>query len=229
MSIVSYLDIHTHLRTEALASVSVGSLSSDEILNENPFKEYSCAGIHPWWLEELTAVQIEALKSHILKMIEGGVLWGVGETGLDRQYPEFWELQKELFEWHWNLAENYHLPLVLHNVRSGSDFLELLKKRKPTVPWLFHDFRGNEELVNSLLRLHPECYFSFGISLDNSPQVRELLPLIPLQNLFLETDNQKHLDIHDIYLRASEQLGVDLEFLKAQLWHNFKKLTPRLQ
>ena len=97
------------------------------------------------------------------------------------------------------------------------------------MPWIFHDFRGNAELVQSLLQLHPQSYFSFGLSLDNSPQVRELLPLIPLENLFLETDNQKHLDIHDIYLRAADQLKVDLEFLKAQIWHNFKKLKPITQ
>ena len=136
------------------------------------------------------------------------------------------EQQKELFDWHLALAESLHLPLVIHNVRSGSDFLEVLKRVKPTVPWIFHDFRGNEELVKSLLKLHPACFFSFGISLDNSPQVRELLPLIPLENLFLETDNQKHLDIHDIYLRAAETLKVDVEFLKSQIWHNFKKLKP---
>ena len=229
MGPTSYLDIHTHLRPEATASVSVASLSSSEILEQQIKMPYSCAGIHPWWLEDLDGTQIDNLKNHIQQLLTQGVLWGVGETGLDRLYPEFWEQQKELFEWHWELAENYHLPLVIHNVRAGSDFLELLKKKKASTPWLFHDFRGNEELLNSLLRLHPECYFSFGISLDNSPQVRELLPLVPLENLFLETDNQKHLDIHDIYLRASEQLQLDLDFLKAQLWHNFKKLTPRLQ
>lgn len=79
--------------------------------------------------------------------------------------------------------------------------------------------------MRDLLRLHPECYFSFGLSLDNSPQVRELLPLVPLEHLFLETDDQKHLDIHDIYLRATGQLGVDMELLKSQIWHNFKKVT----
>ena len=92
--------------------------------------------------------------------------------------------------------------------------------------WIFHDFRGNEELMKSLLQLHPNCFFSFGLSLDNSPQIRELLPSVPLENLFLETDNQKHLDIHDIYIRAADQLKVDVDFLKSQIWHNFKKLCP---
>jgi TatD DNase family protein len=226
---LTYLDIHTHNRLEADSSVSVASLSMEEIRLETTSKEFSSAGIHPWWLEDVSLEDIEKLKGHVENMVKAGRLWGIGETGFDRSYPEFFEHQKVLFDWHVDLSESFKLPLVIHNVRSGSDFLEILKKKKPIMPWIFHDFRGNEELVKSLLQLHPNCFFSFGISLDNSPQIRELLPLIPVENIFLETDNQKHLDIHDIYLRAAEQLKVDVEFLKSQIWHNFKKLTPLAQ
>ena len=229
MEALAYLDIHTHSRIEVESSVAVASLSMEEIRLENTSKEFSSAGIHPWWLEDVTLEEIERLKGHIENMVKAGRLWGIGETGFDRSYPEFLDQQKGLFDWHLNLSESYKLPLIIHNVRSGSDFLEILKKHKPVMPWIFHDFRGNEELVKSLLQLHPACFFSFGLSLDNSPQIRELLPLIPVENIFLETDNQKHLDIHDIYLRAAEQLKVDVEFLKSQIWHNFKKLTPLAQ
>ena len=228
MEALAYLDIHTHGRKE-VDSISVASLSMEEILSESTAHEFSSAGIHPWWLEDVTPEEIKQLKVHVENMVKAGRLWGIGETGFDRAYPEFIEQQKSLFDWHLNLSENFKLPLVIHNVRSGSDFLEVLKKKTPLMPWIFHDFRGNEELVKSLLSLHPNCFFSFGLSLDNSPQVRELLPLIPMENIFLETDNQKHLDIHDIYLRASESLKVDIDFLKSQIWHNFKKLTPLAQ
>jgi TatD DNase family protein len=229
LEVLAYLDIHTHNRIEVDSSVSVASLSMEEIQLEQTSKEFSSAGIHPWWVEDVSLEEIEKLKGHIENMVKAGRLWGIGETGFDRSYPEFFELQKVLFDWHVDLSENFKLPLVIHNVRSGSDFLEILKKKKPIMPWIFHDFRGNEELVKSLLQLHSSCFFSFGISLDNSPQIRELLPLIPVENIFLETDNQKHLDIHDIYLRAAEQLKVDVDFLKSQIWHNFKKLTPLSQ
>ena len=209
-------------------TVSVANLSMLEIQYQKAEQEFISAGVHPWWLEDSTPEEIETLKVHIEKMARAGLLWGIGETGFDRSYPEFIEQQKALFDWHMNLAESLQLPLIIHNVRAGSDFLEVLKKSKPTVPWIFHDFRGNEELVKGLLKLHPGSFFSFGLSIDNSPQIRELLPLIPLENFFLETDSQKHLDIHDIYLRAADQLKVDLEFLKAQIWHNFRKLTPKL-
>lgn len=229
MEPLTYLDIHTHRRDLNDANVTVASLSIEEIRIGETSQKYSSAGIHPWWLEEITLDETNLLKKQIESLARNGRLWGIGESGLDRLYPEFLELQKELFNWHLDLADSCQLPLFIHNVRSGSDFLEILKKRTPTTPWIFHDFRGNQELVEGLLKLHPQCYFSFGISLDNSPQVRELLPMIPLENLFLETDNQKHLDIHDIYLRAADQLKLDLEFLKSQLWHNFKKVSRHLQ
>ena len=95
------------------------------------------------------------------------------------------------------------------------------------MPWIFHDFRGNIELVNDLIRLHPHSYFSFGMSIDNSPQVRELIKTLPVEHMFLETDEQKHLDIHDIHLRAAHHMNLDMEFLKAQIWHNFNKIAKK--
>lgn len=204
--------------------MGVASLSVEELLKEVSPLKYNCAGIHPWWLEDYPKEDIEKLQTHIESMLVAGKLWAIGETGMDRMYPEFLEQQKELFQWHLEKAEKYQLPLVIHNVRSGSDLLSVIKEKKPTTPWIFHDYRGNEELTKDILRLHPKSYFSFGLSLDNSTQIRELLPLIPLEHLFLETDAQKHLDIHDIYIRASEVLGIDVEFLKSQIWHNFKKI-----
>lgn len=225
MNALQYLDIHTHRRENHSESVSVACLSVDELTRESTPKEYASAGIHPWWLEDYSKEEIDSLKAHILKLLDAGKLWAIGETGIDRAYPEFLELQKELFHWHLDLAEKHQLPLVIHSVRAGADFLQILKERKPTTAWIFHDFRGNEQLMKDLLRLHPKCYFSFGMSIDNSPQIRELLPLVPVENLFLETDDQKHLDIHDIFLRASHHMDMDVEFLKAQIWLNFRKIS----
>ena len=221
-----YLDIHAHGRSPLEASVSVNCLSYSELSSEKS-SEFTSAGIHPWWIEDYSPAEIEEQKNHVLNLAQGNKLWAIGETGIDRAYPEFLDQQRELFLWHLELAEKYQLPMVIHSVRAGADFLQILKEKKPTTPWIFHDFRGNETLMKDFLRLHPECYFSFGLSLDNSPQIRELIPLVPITNLFLETDSQKHLDIHDIYLRAAERIGMDVEFLKAQLWLNFRKIKER--
>lgn len=221
---LQYLDIHTHVRTNHPDSVNVGCLSVKELNSELTPKEFTSAGIHPWWLEDFKSEEIELMKSHILSLVEQNKLWAIGETGIDRAYPEFLDDQKALFHWHLDLAEKYGRPLVIHSVRAGADFLQIMKEKKPTTPWIFHDYRGNETLMKDFLRLHPKCYFSFGMSIDNSPQIRELLPMVPIESLFLETDEQKHLDIHDIYLRAAHHLNLDIDYLKAQIWHNFRKI-----
>lgn len=226
MNSLPYLDIHTHRSLETQDVISVRSLSKEEIHSENRFDSFVTAGIHPWWTEEISEAEVEIMKGSIVKLISDHKLWAIGETGLDRLYPETLELQKDLFNWHLELSENHSLPLIIHSVRAGSDLLEIIKARRPKSPWIFHDFRGNEELVRKLLDLHPHCYFSFGISVDNSQAIRDLLRVIPMGHIFFETDNQKHLDIHEIYLRASEKMGVELDFLKSQVWINFKKIMP---
>lgn len=224
-SSIQYIDIHTHIRNQYDGAVSVAALSANEIHHELTPLQFSTAGIHPWWVEDFTTLEIEKLKTHILNLITENRLWGIGETGIDRTDKDSLQAQKELFFWHLELSEKWGLPLIIHSVRAGSDFLEILKDKKIQSPWIFHDFRGNLTLLNDLLRLHPKCYFSFGMSLDNSAAIRELIPQVPLDRLFLETDEQKHLDIHDIYIRASELTNLDLDFLKSQIWLNFSKIT----
>ena len=227
MNQLPYLNIHSHRREFIENSVTVGVLSADDLKIGRTYPDYSCAGIHPWWLEEFSHAEIEAFKDSIKSLVVKKSLWAIGETGIDRTMPEWLDRQKELFTWHMELAEEEKIPLIIHNVRAGADFLEIIKSRKPTSAWIFHDFRGSEELLRDLLRLHPRCFFSFGISIDNSPQIRELLPKVPVEHLFLETDDQKHLDIHDIYLRAAHHLQMDVNFLKSQIWLNFQKLVSK--
>ncbi len=228
METVPYVDIHTHSKNSSENTIKIHSLDCESLLSTTFAQTKVTAGIHPWWLEDFAQNEIEVLKGKITKLAEEGKLFAIGETGIDRTMPELIEEQKTLFLWHLELSEKFELPLVIHNVRSGADLLELLKLKKPKMPWIFHDFRGSIELTKSILKLHENCFFSFGLSLDNSPQVRELVHELSLSHMFFETDAQKHLDIHDIYIRASGILGLDLDFLKSQIWLNFKKLEKNI-
>ena len=225
---VPYIDIHTHghFSYDGEDVITVKSLNADGVASGVGSGLFS-AGIHPWWTLDYTKEELENFKNNIEKMALHQSLFAVGETGLDRVYKETLDDQKELFAWHIELSERTRLPLIIHSVRTGSDILEFIKDMGPSVPWVFHDFRGNKELVDSLLKLHPQIYFSFGISLDNSQHSRELIRELPLDKIFLETDAQKHLDIKDIYLRASEQLGIDEAFLKSQILQNYKRLCQK--
>ena len=125
MEALAYLDIHTHGRKE-VDSISVASLSMEEILSESTAHEFSSAGIHPWWLEDVTPEEIEQLKVHVENMVKAGRLWGIGETGFDRAYPEFIEQQKSLFDWHLNLSENFKLTLFAKACLNSKTLSKLL-------------------------------------------------------------------------------------------------------
>lgn len=230
MLINSFIDIHTHGQfaygdTENI--ISIKSLNVEE-LSEQVASGLVSAGVHPWWTLDYTTEEINTFKEKILSLCDQNLLFAVGETGLDRVYKETFEQQKELFSWHIDLAQARDLPLIIHSVRSGSDILEILKEKKPSNPWIFHDFRGNLELVHAILILHSNVYFSFGISLDNSQSIRELIRELKPETILFETDAQKHLDISDIYLRASEQLGMDELLLKSIVMKNFSRLCKKI-
>lgn len=227
---MEFIDIHTHgqfpYETEHDVTY-IKSLSDTELLAHQKEGLFS-AGIHPWWTLDYSPEELQQFKDKILHLCQTKSLFAIGETGLDRVYKETFALQLELFSWHIDLADKEQLPLIVHSVRSGSDILAILKEKKPRSPWIFHDFRGNMELVSAITKLHPHVYFSFGISLDNSQAVRELVRDLKMENIFLETDAQKHLDIKDIYLRASEQLGMDQDLVKSLLFQNFKRLCNKI-
>lgn len=226
----SFVDIHTHGQFQYTTEqdvISVKSLNEKELSSLDAQGRVS-AGIHPWWTLDYSASEIDQFKQQILTLCQNKSLFAIGETGLDRVYKDTFEQQKELFDWHIDLSEREELPLIIHSVRSGADILEILKNKRPTSPWVFHDFRGNLELINAILKLHSNCYFSFGISIDNSQNIRELIREIKPETILLETDAQKHLDICDIYLRASEQLGMDELLLRSIILKNYQRLCSRI-
>jgi TatD DNase family protein len=220
---IPYVDIHTHRLTAAEDIVAVRVMGRDEF-ELSRIENLNVAGIHPWWLEDLSKEELLGCLNQITQLAHSHKLWGIGETGLDRTVPETLVQQKEYLFHHIHLSESLDLPLIIHNVRAGADFLQVLKKSRPQQPWIFHDFRGHESLVHDFIRLHPRVHFSFGLSLDNSQHIRDLLPKLPLDRIFFETDDQKHLDIKEIYLRASHFLKLDLEVLKEKIWTNFLSL-----
>ncbi len=216
-------DIHCHSRPVHFAETTVVCLSYQEILTHQQFKHFS-VGIHPWWISNINSLDLDVLKNHIKTLATSSGVSAIGETGLDRLYKETWDQQLDLFHWHWALAESRSLPLVIHKVRSGSDFLGLLKAKKPKTPWVFHDYHGSAEEVESLLKLHSECYFSFGDSLLKRESLQETVECIPQTRLLIETDEESQLELPHYYEKMSQIRGFSSQELQGQILTNFQRL-----
>ncbi len=184
------MDAHTH-RPAATPHVYV--LSPGELKSVTSSAAYFCAGIHPWHVAQ----------SHwqdVLRWSAQPHCVAIGETGLDRLYPH-WSEQLKFFEQHWDLAQELQKPLVVHVVRSVSDVMALLKRRKATTPWLWHDFTGPLEAIPRLLKLHPQLYFSCGIRSIRRPNFDTLWNQLPASQRLLETDDAG-LSIAEVYQLA---------------------------
>lgn len=200
------MDAHTH---RPHSSPHIYVLSPHDLKGTQAPSPFYCAGIHPWHVEQ-------GGFEHVERWAQQENCVAIGETGLDRLHPH-WDEQLKFFKQHWNLAEELKKPLVVHVVRSSSDVMQLLKQRRPSTPWLWHDFTGPIEALPRLLKLHPELYFSIGMRLLLRPNFTEVWAQIPRERRLLESDDASP-SIQEVYKRA----GVT----EAELKPNFARLFP---
>jgi len=219
-----YCDVHALARPVEFPESSLVCLSYAEIMNDSHHFPRFSAGIHPWWLDEFSETQLNELKAKLITLTLNPQMHAIGETGIDRLHKETVDKQIEFFHWHWKLAEERGLPLIIHKVRSGSDFLSLLKKKKPKIPWIFHDFHATYHEIHELMRLYPGCYFSFGKSLLKHDHIGEAVADIPVENLLIETDeeSQSHLALY--YKTVADFRKTTPEAIQSQVLRNFSKI-----
>jgi Tat protein secretion system quality control protein TatD with DNase activity len=60
--------------------------------------------------------------------------------------------------------------------------------------------------------------------LNPQSNAAKTLQIMPLQQLFLETDAAEDILISDIYAAAAKIVGLSIEDLQQQIFHNFKRV-----
>lgn len=179
--------------------------------------QVNTSGLHPWQIPEGDLNKILGdLRENLTKKTD---LLAIGECGLDRVREGLVdiEIQKEVFRVHLEVAMEKNLPIIIHCVRAFSDIFEVLKKAQPEIPLMFHAFNGNEEIVKELLKFN--SFFSQG---ENVFKNSSKLQVIPLDRLVLESGDQDHVSLLEIYQKAKSDLKK--ENLEAIVEENFLKL-----
>lgn len=195
-----FIDSHTHQKNPPHPSL---------IMDKHAF------GIHPW--NVLAPFNRETLLNEF-KKIENEQMFAIGECGLDRVRKGLASItqQTEVFEWHLELAKKTNKPVIVHCVRAHSDIVGILKKHQWKLPIMLHDFSGNEQQIGEYIK-YP-VYFSLGLRIFKDP---DLLKMIPLNKLLLETDDQLNVDIEELYHKAAEILNLDVAVFADQIEKNF--------
>ncbi len=167
------VDIHTHDVNAENALISV-------LPHNLPINSIHCysVGLHPWGTVSLVDSDLQALKTAATQ----SNVYAIGECGIDKLRGASLEIQKKIFEYHIQLSEDLRKPLIIHQVKSLDEMFLYRKKYSPSQRWLIHGFRGNVITAKQLLKAGFE--FSLG-----SKFVQEILQIIPMKSLFLESDD----------------------------------------
>lgn len=210
------IDFHTHRAHETGNIQILNVFAQDLPLDESDY--FFSAGLHPWHIGK---VNPEECFRAINRAAELKNMLAVGECGLDRSIDVDFALQEWCFKQQIQLAENHRKPLIIHCVRAYSDLIKLKKEAKSGLPWIIHGYRGNLETTLSLIG--HEFYFSVGEKLLNDKTKHDIFRSIPIERLFLETDESEW-SIAEIYSMAAQILKIDENELTQILANNFKAI-----
>lgn len=167
-------------------------------------------GIHPWQTEGAILPSEEAVV----------VADAVGEIGLDKVCGVDFKQQERLFTAQLDLAEQHQKPIVLHVVRAFEEVMRHVKgKQFPAV--IFHGFIGSKEQAERALQRG--YYLSFGMRSLASRKTTEALRIVPLDRLFVETD-EAQTPIEECYVQVATQRGVTIEALQQATQANFRRI-----
>lgn len=188
---------------------------------------YASVGIHPENADSVASGYIDSLR--LLAQSEKVV--AIGEIGLDYHYEGYDKAsQIELFTSSVELANELSLPVIVHCRDAVGDCMEILKRLKPK--GVMHCYSGSPETARELLDLGMYIGFTGAITFKNAKKAAEVLKILPLDRLLLETDcpymapeplRGKRCDSSMIRFtaqRAAEIMGVESDELLAATEEN---------
>ncbi len=131
----------------------------------------------------------EAALELIHRELTTGAYHAVGETGLDwyRMYAPR-ERQRTLFERHLDFANEFGLPVIVHNRDADADCLAALKANPPTAGGVMHCYSSDPEWVVPFLDVGMYISFAGNVTFRNAGGLREAAASVPEDRLLLETD-----------------------------------------
>ena len=210
------INIHTHHHIKD-GNLQVVNLFSQNLSDINPDYLFS-TGIHPWHIQK---VNLNDCYRNLERSIGIKNMIAVGECGLDRSIELDFALQEKCFKVQIEIANEHAKPLIIHCVRSYSDLIRIKKETKSEVPWIVHGYMASHQTTKQLIS--HGFFFSVGEKLLNAISKHEIFRSIPIDRLFLETDNHQ-ISISQIYDQASSILKIDNEILSEYILRNFNTI-----
>ncbi|SEE25161.1 TatD DNase family protein [Tenacibaculum sp. MAR_2010_89] len=212
---MDFIDIHTHATKQCPEILSIINIYPNNIVpKNNPFS----IGIHPWYITE-NNLQLD-FKNVEQKLYAKNCL-AIGECGLDKLSKTNYNLQISVFKKHILLSEKYNKPLIIHCVKAFNDIIHLKKEHKPQQQWIIHGFNKNKQIANDLIKNN--IIISIGASFLRKEKLQNTIKEIPVENIFLETDDSNE-PIKNIYNKFAQIKEKDLSIVKQKITENFNRI-----
>lgn len=158
------------------------SKANIELAKKYPFM-YAAVGYHGLNTEDLTDDYIDILKS----LVKNEKTVAIGEIGLDYHYEkESRDIQLEIFTKQIELANEYNLPVIVHDREAHEDTLRILKQLKPK--GVVHCFSGSVEMAKEIVKLGMYIGLGGAVTFKNAVKPVEVARYVPEDRLLLETD-----------------------------------------
>ncbi|MBQ5968515.1 MAG: TatD family hydrolase [Clostridia bacterium] len=144
---------------------------------------YAAIGIHPEDCGDAKDSDYDAL----LPLYNDPKVVAVGEIGLDYYWDSVpKDVQLAAFKRQLILANDLHLPVIIHDREAHADTFALLHKHRPQ--GVLHCFSGSAELAKEALSLGLYIGLGGAATFKNARKAVEVAAMLPADRLLLETD-----------------------------------------
>ncbi|KZS52189.1 DNAase [Mycobacterium kansasii] len=151
---------------------------------------YAAVALHPTRTDALT----DAARAEIEELVAHPRVVAVGETGMDMYWPGRLDgcaqpgVQREAFAWHIDLAKRAGKPLMIHNRQADREVLDVLRAEGAPDTVIFHCFSSGSVMARECVAAGWLLSLSGTVTFRNARDLREAVPLIPLEHVLVETD-----------------------------------------
>ena len=162
------------------------SQTAVELAERFPFV-YAAVGVHP---EECADWNAEHDIPVLETLAQNPKVRAIGEIGLDYHWAENppRELQQQAFHAQLELAEKLDLPVIVHDRDAHHDCLDIVRAH-PNVTGVYHCYSGGVEDAKILMKLGWMISFTGSITFKNARRALEVIDLLPLDRMMIETDS----------------------------------------
>lgn len=178
------------LEFSLMGGVNPEDWEKQKILNQNhPGLFGLCFGLHPEWVSNLSADDLETQLTQLSEQIHLSL--ALGETGLDLrpQFENTFEIQMEAFEAQLNIATVADKPVVFHIVRAFEEAIRAFDFcGVPSRGGLVHSFNGSWPEAKKYLDLGLHISVGGPLLKAKNDRLKEVVRHTPSDKLLIETD-----------------------------------------